>query len=89
MHPVSESYPRQAREDAEILGLKFAYATNGHRIIEIDYTTGTEREVDRFATPAELWQRLMTTTALPDPATPHLLEPVQQAATDACRFVLK
>ena len=35
------------KEYAEILGLKFAYATNGHRIIEIDYTTGTEREVDR------------------------------------------
>jgi type I restriction enzyme R subunit len=34
---------QQAREYAEILGLKFAYATNGHRIIEIDYTTGTER----------------------------------------------
>jgi len=40
---------QQAREYAEILGLKFAYATNGHRIIEIDYTAGTEREVD--ATP--------------------------------------
>lgn len=38
--------------------IKFAYATNGHRIIEIDYTTGTEREVDRSATPAELWRRL-------------------------------
>ena len=71
----AETGVQQAREYAEILGLKFAYATNGHRIIEIDYTTGTEREVDRFATPAELWQRLTTATALPDPATPHLLEP--------------
>jgi len=42
------------REYAEILGLKFAYATNGHRIIEIDYTAGTEREVDRYATPTKL-----------------------------------
>ncbi|MGG7056609.1 EcoAI/FtnUII family type I restriction enzme subunit R [Nitrosomonas sp. ANs5] len=71
----AESGVQQARAYAEILGLKFAYATNGHRIIEIDYTTGTEREVNRFATPAELWQRLMAATALPDPATPHLLEP--------------
>lgn len=41
---------QQAKDYAEVLGLKFAYATNGHRIIEIDYTTGSEREVDRFAT---------------------------------------
>ncbi len=48
----AETGVQQAREYAEMLGLKFAYATNGHRIIEIDYTTGTEREVDRYATPA-------------------------------------
>ncbi|WP_107789478.1 EcoAI/FtnUII family type I restriction enzme subunit R [Nitrosomonas nitrosa] len=70
----AETGVQQVKDYAEILGLKFAYATNGHRIIEIDYTTGTEREVDRFATPAELWQRLIAATALPDPATPHLLE---------------
>jgi type I site-specific restriction endonuclease len=28
---------QQARDYAELLGLKFAYATNGHEIIEIDY----------------------------------------------------
>lgn len=71
----AEAGVQQAREYAEILGLKFAYATNGHRIIEIDYTAGTEREVDRFATPVELWQRLTAASALPGPATPHLLEP--------------
>jgi hypothetical protein len=41
----AEAGVQQAKEYAEMLGLKFAYATNGHRIIEIDYTTGTEREV--------------------------------------------
>ena len=30
------------RNYAEMLGLKFAYATNGHEIIEFDYFTGTE-----------------------------------------------
>jgi type I restriction enzyme R subunit len=44
----AESGAQQAKEYAEILGLKFAYATNGHRIIEIDYIKGTEREVERF-----------------------------------------
>ena len=29
--------PQQAKDYAEILGLKFAYATNGHGIIEFDY----------------------------------------------------
>jgi type I restriction enzyme R subunit len=31
---------QQAKEYAEILGLKFAYSTNGHGIIEFDYLTG-------------------------------------------------
>jgi type I restriction enzyme R subunit len=33
---------QQARQYAEMLGLKFAYATNGPEIIEIDYFTGAE-----------------------------------------------
>ena len=48
---------QQARDYAETLGLKFAYATNGVEIIEIDYTTGfvvsMERacRLDRYADP--------------------------------------
>ena len=45
---------QQACEYAKLLGLKFAYATNDHRIIEIDHTAGTERKVNRYATPDEL-----------------------------------
>ena len=71
----AETGVQQAREYAEILGLKFAYSTNGHRIIEIDYTTGTEREVERYATPAELFARLTAATHLAEPSTAHLLEP--------------
>ena len=33
---------QQAKDYAEMLGLKFAYATNGHEIIEFDYFTGLE-----------------------------------------------
>src|ERR1700733_5832041 len=33
---------QQAKDYAEILGFKFAYATNGHGIIEFDYLTGLE-----------------------------------------------
>jgi len=49
---------QQAKEYAEILGLKFAYATNGHGIVEFDYLTGQEREIECFPTPDELWARL-------------------------------
>ena len=48
---------QQAKEYAEILGLKFAYASNGREIIEFDFLTGIEQKVDRYPTPDELWQR--------------------------------
>ena len=77
---------QQARDYAETLGLKFAYATNGHRIIEIDYLTGTEREVERYATPAELFDRLTAGVALPQAAAPHLLEPFNLASGKVPRY---
>ena len=80
----AETGVQQAREYAEILGLKFAYATNGLRIIEIDYNTGTEREVDRYATPDELFARLAT--HLPETATPHLLEPFNLVSGKVPRY---
>jgi DNA-binding transcriptional MerR regulator len=49
---------QRAKEHAEILGLKFAYSSNGLGIIEFDFTTGQEREIDRFPTPEELWAKL-------------------------------
>ncbi|MCG8388854.1 MAG: DEAD/DEAH box helicase family protein [Cytophagales bacterium] len=49
---------QQAKDYAEILGLRFAYATNGKSIVEFDYTTGEEKRVEGFPTPDELWFRL-------------------------------
>lgn len=66
---------QQARDYAEILGLKFAYATNGHVIIEIDYLTGQENEVERFPAPEELWQRLTANTAFTETTAKPWLEP--------------
>lgn len=71
----AENGVQQAREYAEMLGLKFAYATNGRRIIEIDYLTGTEREVERYATPEELWTRLSAASGLPEPSRLAWTEP--------------
>jgi type I site-specific restriction endonuclease len=48
---------QQAKEHAEILRLKFAYATNSREIIEFDFITGIERKVTCYPTPDELWQR--------------------------------
>jgi type I restriction enzyme R subunit len=45
---------------AETLGLKFAYSTNGHGIVEHDYTTGKQAVLDAFPSPEELWKRLRT-----------------------------
>jgi type I restriction enzyme, R subunit len=49
---------QQAKEYAQILGLKFAYATNGQTIIEHDFLTGLDNELQAFPTAAELWNRL-------------------------------
>src|SRR5213080_210949 len=59
---------QQAKDYAEILGLKFAYATNGHGIVEFDYLTGEERSIDTFPTPDELWARLQAGQKLSDAA---------------------
>lgn len=48
---------QQAKDYAEILGLKFAYATNGAEILEFDFLTGLETLRHDFPTPAELWSR--------------------------------
>ena len=59
---------QQAKEYAEILGLRFAYSTNGIEIVEFDYTTGVERRLDAFPKPIELWTRHREADGLDDPA---------------------
>jgi type I restriction enzyme R subunit len=65
----------QAKEYAEILGLKFAYSTNGHGIIEFDYLTAQEREIESFPSPKELWDRLQTNQKLEGDIEKRLLTP--------------
>jgi type I restriction enzyme R subunit len=67
---------QQSKDYAEILGLKFAYATNGREIIEHDYITGLERTIQNFPAPAELWSRLRAAEKLTDDsAAQRLLTP--------------
>lgn len=77
---------QQAKDYAEILGLKFAYATNGHGIIEFDYLTGLERELDAFPTPAELWARLTAGESLTPAAAERLLAPAYHLSGKSPRY---
>lgn len=51
---------QQAKDYATILGVKFAYSTNGHGIVEFDFSTGQERDLESFPSPNELWERFRT-----------------------------
>lgn len=67
---------QQARDYAEILGLKYAYATNGAEIIEIDYFTGTETRVAEFPAPDDLWRRYQAGSGIDTPErAEHLIAP--------------
>lgn len=47
---------RQAKDYAQRLQCRLAYATNGRDIYQIDMITGKEGLVERFLSPDELWQ---------------------------------
>lgn len=66
---------QQAKDYAEILQLKFAYATNGREIIEYDFSTGIEQEIQEFPSPQELWNRLNAIHPISKEILPTLLKP--------------
>src|SRR2546426_183758 len=57
---------QQAKEYAQTLGVRFAYATNGKSIIEHNFLTGKETEITIFPTPEELWNRLRDAEGIKD-----------------------
>jgi len=78
---------QQAKEYAEILGLQFAYAANGHTLLEFDACTGLERELLRFPTPDELLKRWQQAQDITDEAvTERLLTPFQIIAGKTPRY---
>ena len=69
---------QQAKEYTQILGLKFAYVTNGREIIEIDFFTGKETERKDFPAPDELWRRQREALGLADDvAAERILAPAR------------
>ncbi len=53
----------QAKQYAEKLGVRFAYATNGRGFYEVDMETGVEGPVDAVPSPEILWQRTFESTS--------------------------
>ncbi len=77
---------QQAKQYAEILGLKFAYATNGHHIIEFDYLTGKETALAAFPTPAELFARLKASAVIDEVTADKFLTPTHYVAGYTPRY---
>jgi type I restriction enzyme R subunit len=68
---------QQAKRYAEMLGLKFAYASNGRDTIEFDYFTGLEKTISAYPSPEELWRRYRDGKQLKnDTAVEQLLTPI-------------
>jgi type I restriction enzyme, R subunit len=67
---------QQAKDYAETLNCKFAYATNGAEIVEFDFVTGLETIIDRYPTPQELWNRLQTAEPIGEHTKEILLKPL-------------
>src|ERR1700681_197262 len=77
---------QQAKEYAQILGLKFAYATNGHSIIEHDFLTGLDNELQAFPTPSELWARLTSGEKISEDVGNRLLTPYYHLSGKSPRY---
>ena len=48
---------QQAKEYAEMLGVSFAYSSNGHQIEEFDFIVNKQRSLGKFPSPEELFKR--------------------------------
>ena len=77
---------QQAKDYAAILDLPFAYATNGHGIVEFDFHTGVERALLQFTRPDDLWARLQSASGLAPELAQKLLTPAEQLSGRIPRY---
>jgi type I restriction enzyme R subunit len=77
---------QQGKDYADILGLKFVYATNGEEIVEFDYFAGKERFLDAFPTPEELWARFKAGHGLTDEQAGRFLTPSYHLSGKSPRY---
>jgi type I restriction enzyme R subunit len=77
---------QQAKEYAQVLGLKFAYSTNGHGIIEHDFTDGRDNERAEFPSPDDLWKRLRHAESITTATSQLLLTPYYHLSGKSPRY---
>ena len=77
---------QQAKEYAQILGLHFAYATNGRGIVEHDFLTGRETDLDGFPSPDELWTRLRAGEGIDEKTAERVLAPYYHLSGKSPRY---
>jgi type I restriction enzyme R subunit len=77
---------QQAKEYAQILGLKFAYATNGHGIVEHDFLTGQDNDLDGFPSADELWGRLRAGEEIDEKTAERVLAPYYHLSGKSPRY---
>src|SRR5271157_328945 len=77
---------QQAKDYALILGLKFAYATNGRGVVEHDFLTGRDNDLVGFPTADELWGRLRTSEDINDATAERVLAPYYHLSGKSPRY---
>jgi type I restriction enzyme, R subunit len=77
---------QQAKDYALILGLKFAYATNGHGIVEHDFLTGRDNDIEDFPNADELWARLRANDGINDATAERVLAPCYHLSGKSPRY---
>lgn len=78
----AEAGLEQAKGYARDLGMAFAYATNGHDILEYDFFTHHSQELTAFPRPTDLWERWERNTGLRQVEPDRLIETRQTYAAD-------
>ena len=77
---------QQAKTYAEMLGLKFAYATNGETVVEFDFITGRESQFHEMPSPLILWHRLHPNEGITLQEKDLILSPFQLTGDKTPRY---
>jgi type I restriction enzyme R subunit len=77
---------QQAKEYAQILGLKFAYATNGRGIVEHDFLTGQDNDIEAFPSADDLWGRLRVSEGIDEKTAERVLAPYYHLSGKSPRY---
>ena len=77
---------QQAKDYAQIPGLKFAYSTDGHGVIEHDFTMGRDNELTEFPSPDDLWKRLRQAESISTATSQLFLTPYYHLSGKSPRY---